>query len=145
MNITNAPVVTTLNARGIVSDEDPHNLGMIGMHGSIAGTGAVQNSDLLIAIGSRFSDRVTGKLSEFAPRARVIHIDIDPAEIGKNREPDVPIVGDVAQVLDDLIPEIQALQEAEGAVDLSDWWNLLNSLRNNYPTDYTRQEDIPTD
>ncbi|MDK8081680.1 acetolactate synthase large subunit [Alloscardovia omnicolens] len=145
MNITNAPVVTTLNARGIVSDEDPHNLGMIGMHGSIAGTGAVQNSDLLIAIGSRFSDRVTGKLSEFAPRARVIHIDIDPAEIGKNREPDVPIVGDVAQVLDDLVPEIQALQEAEGAVDLSDWWNLLNSLRNNYPTDYTRQEDIPTD
>ena len=75
----------------------------------------------------------------------MIHIDIDPAEIGKNREPDVPIVGDVAQVLDDLVPEIQALQEAEGAVDLSDWWNLLNSLRNNYPTDYTRQEDIPTD
>ncbi|OFQ97677.1 acetolactate synthase large subunit [Alloscardovia sp. HMSC034E08] len=145
MNITNAPVVTTLNARGIVSDEDEHNLGMIGMHGSIAGTGAVQNSDLLIAIGARFSDRVTGKLSEFAPRARVIHIDIDPAEIGKNREPDVPIVGDVAEVLDALIPEIQALQNVEGAVDLSDWWNLLNSLRENYPTDYTREGDIPSD
>ncbi|WP_018142590.1 acetolactate synthase large subunit [Alloscardovia criceti] len=142
---TNAPLVTTLNARGIVPDSDPHNLGMIGMHGSIAGTGAVQNSDLLIAIGARFSDRVTGKLAEFAPRARVIHIDIDPAEIGKNRAVDVPIVGDISAVLDELVPEITALQQAEGRVDLTNWWNFLDNLRNNYPTDYEREEDIPTD
>lgn len=145
MNITNAPLVTTLNARGIVPDSDPHNLGMLGMHGSVAGTGAIQNSDLLIAIGARFADRVTGKLSEFAPRARVIHIDIDPAEIGKNREADVPIVGDVAAVLDALIPEISSLQDIEGSVDLKNWWDLLNDLRDNYPLDYNRDEDMPTD
>lgn len=145
MTITNAPLVTTLNARGIVPDSDPHNLGMLGMHGSVAGTGAVQNSDLLIAIGARFADRVTGKLSEFAPRARVIHIDIDPAEIGKNREADVPIVGDVAAVLDALIPEISSLQDIEGSVDLKNWWDLLNDLRDNYPLDYNRDEDMPTD
>lgn len=80
---------------------------MLGMHGTIAATGAVQRADLLVAIGARFDDRVTGKLDAFAPTARVIHIDIDPAEIGKNRQPDVPIVGDVATVLDDLIPEIR--------------------------------------
>ncbi|MFC0265939.1 biosynthetic-type acetolactate synthase large subunit [Alloscardovia macacae] len=145
VDATNMPVVTTLNARGIIPDSDTHNLGMIGMHGSIAGTGAVQNSDLLIALGARFSDRVTGKLSEFAPRARVIHIDIDPAEIGKNREPDVPIVGDIATVLDELVPEIQALQSEEGSVDLTNWWALLDDLRANYPSDYTRAEDEPTD
>lgn len=145
VDTTNMPVVTTLNARGIIPDSDTHNLGMIGMHGSIAGTGAVQNSDLLIALGARFSDRVTGKLSEFAPRARVIHIDIDPAEIGKNREPDVPIVGDIATVLDELVPEIQALQSEEGSVDLTNWWALLDDLRANYPSDYTRAEDEPTD
>ncbi|TCD54696.1 acetolactate synthase large subunit [Alloscardovia theropitheci] len=145
MEITDAPVVTTLNARGIVPDSDRHNLGMLGMHGTVAGTGAVQNSDLLIAIGARFADRVTGKLSEFAPRARVIHIDIDPAEIGKNREVDVPIVGDITTVLNELIPHIEALQSEEGSVDLKNWWELLDDLRENYPTDYTREEDIPTD
>ena len=105
--VTNAPIVTTLPARGVVPDSDPKVLGMLGMHGTIAATGAVQRCDLLVAIGARFDDRVTGKLDAFAPGARVIHIDIDPAEIGKNRQPDVPIVGDVATVLDDLIPEIQ--------------------------------------
>ena len=109
-DLTGAPVVTTLPARGIIPDSDPKNLGMLGMHGTIAATGAVQRADLLVAIGARFDDRVTGKLDAFAPTARVIHIDIDPAEIGKNRQPDVPIVGDVATVLDDLIPEIQRTQ-----------------------------------
>ncbi|MFD0704424.1 acetolactate synthase large subunit [Alloscardovia venturai] len=143
--ITGAPVVNTLNARGIIPDSNPQCLGMLGMHGSVAATGAVQNSDLLIAIGARFSDRVTGKLSEFAPRARVIHIDIDPAEIGKNREADVPIVGDIATVLDSLIPEITQLQATEGVVDLTDWWKLLDDLRENYPMTYEREEDKPTD
>lgn len=80
-------MVTTLPARGIIPDSDPKNLGMLGMHGTIAATGAVQRADLLVAIGARFDDRVTGKLDAFAPTARVIHIDIDPAEIGKNRRP----------------------------------------------------------
>ena len=98
-DLTGAPIVTTLPARGIVPDDDPAVLGMLGMHGTIAATGAVQRSDLLVAIGARFDDRVTGKLEAFAPGARVIHIDIDPAEIGKNRVADVPIVGDVKTVL----------------------------------------------
>ena len=114
-DLTGAPVVTTLPARGIIPDSDPKNLGMLGMHGTIAATGAVQRADLLVAIGARFDDRVTGKLDAFAPTARVIHIDIDPAEIGKNRQPDVPIVGDVATVLDDLIPEIQRTQAIQAS------------------------------
>ncbi len=106
-DLTGAPIVTTLPARGIVSDDDPAVLGMLGMHGTIAATGTVQRCDLLVAIGARFDDRVTGKLDAFAPGARVIHIDIDPAEIGKNRAADVPIVGDVKTVLDALIPQIE--------------------------------------
>ena len=98
-DLTGAPIVTTLPARGIVPDDDPAVLGMLGMHGTIAATGAVQRSDLLVAIGARFDDRVTGKLEAFAPGARVIHIDIDPAEIGKIINPNVPIVGDVKVVL----------------------------------------------
>lgn len=117
--VTGAPIVTTLPARGIVPDSNPKVLGMLGMHGTIAATGAVQRCDLLVAIGARFDDRVTGKLDAFAPGARVIHIDIDPAEIGKNRQPDVPIVGDVATVLKDLIPEIKREQAVHGKPDTS--------------------------
>lgn len=140
-DLTDAPIVTTLTARGIVPDSDPKVLGMVGMHGSIAGTGAVQRSDLLVAIGSRFSDRVTGRLDAFAAGARVIHIDIDPAEIGKNRQPDVPIVGDVASVLDDLIPEIRRVQEEQGRPDLSQWWDTINQWRERYPASYAESDD----
>ena len=119
----------------------PKVLGMLGMHGTIAATGAVQRCDLLVAIGARFDDRVTGKLDAFAPGARVIHIDIDPAEIGKNRQPDVPIVGDVATVLKDLIPEIKREQAVHGKPDTSHWWDVINKWREEYPITW----DEPTD
>ena len=140
-DVTGAPIVTTLPARGIVPDSDPKVLGMLGMHGTIAATGAVQRCDLLVAIGARFDDRVTGKLDAFAPGARVIHIDIDPAEIGKNRQPDVPIVGDVATVLKDLIPEIKREQAVHGKPDTSHWWDVINKWVEDYPITW----DEPTD
>lgn len=139
--VTGAPIVTTLPARGIVPDSNPKVLGMLGMHGTIAATGAVQRCDLLVAIGARFDDRVTGKLDAFAPGARVIHIDIDPAEIGKNRQPDVPIVGDVATVLKDLIPEIKREQAVHGKPDTSHWWDVINKWVEDYPITW----DEPTD
>ena len=144
-DVTGAPIVTTLPARGVVPDSNPHNLGMLGMHGTIAATGAVQRADLLVAIGARFDDRVTGKLDAFAPTARVIHIDIDPAEIGKNRVPDVPIVGDVSAVLNDLIPEIERTQAIQGKPNLTPWWELLDDLRSKYTIHYDEPEDQPTD
>ena len=101
--MTGIPVITTLMARGAFPDSHPQNLGMPGMHGTVAAVAALQRSDLLIALGTRFDDRVTGKLDSFAPEAKVIHADIDPAEIGKNRHADVPIVGDVKAVIADLI------------------------------------------
>ncbi len=102
--LTGIPVVTTLMARGAFPDSHRQHLGMPGMHGSVAAVTALQKADLLIALGTRFDDRVTGQLDTFAPHAAVIHADIDPAEIGKNRAADVPIVGDVREVLAELIP-----------------------------------------
>lgn len=139
--LTNAPIVTTLTARGIVPESDPQVLGMPGMHGTVPAVGAIQQSDLLVAIGTRFSDRVTGRLDSFAPTAKVIHIDIDPAEISKNRKADVPIVGDVAKVLDDLIPKIEAAQAENGKPDLHAWWDQINDWVKKYPLSY----DEPTD
>ena len=109
------------------------------------GGGAVQRSDLLVAIGARFSDRVTGRLDSFAPAARVIHIDIDPAEIGKNRQPDVPIVGDVAEVLNDLIPEIKRQQAIHSKPNLKPWWAQIDEWREKYPTTYDEPQDAPVD
>ena len=140
-DLTGAPIVTTLPARGIVPDDDPAVLGMLGMHGTIAATGAVQRSDLLVAIGARFDDRVTGKLEAFAPGARVIHIDIDPAEIGKNRAADVPIVGDVKTVLQALIPQIEQLHKEYGKPDLTTWWKLLDKWVEQYPVAYEEPTD----
>lgn len=140
-DLTGAPIVTTLPARGIVPDSDPAVLGMLGMHGTIAATGAVQRSDLLVAIGARFDDRVTGKLEAFAPGAHVIHIDIDPAEIGKNRVADVPIVGDVKTVLQALIPQIEQLHKEYGKPDLTTWWKLLDKWVEQYPVAYEEPTD----
>ncbi|EFA23347.1 acetolactate synthase large subunit [Bifidobacterium gallicum] len=140
-DLTGAPIVTTLPARGIVADSDPKVLGMLGMHGTVAATGAVQRCDLLVAIGTRFDDRVTGKLEAFAPGARVVHIDIDPAEIGKNREVDVPIVGDVKTVLNALIPEIERLHDESGTPNLTTWWKLIDEWRQNYPVTYDEPDD----
>lgn len=137
---TGAPVVTTLMARGVFPDSNPLNLGMPGMHGTVPAVLSFQESDLLIAIGSRFDDRVTGKVSDFAPGAKVVHIDIDPAEIGKIRHADVPIVGDAKDVLKDFLP---AFDEAAAlhAPDYSDWWTRLSSLKEQYPLGYDEPDD----
>lgn len=134
-----APVITTLTARGVFPDTHKQNLGMPGMHGTVPAVLSLQESDLLIVLGARFDDRVTGKVSEFAPGAKVIHIDIDPAEIGKIREADVPIVGDVREVLLDLIPEWKAVSKS--AKSLGPWWERLNKLREDFPLGYVDLDD----
>lgn len=139
--LTGIPVVTTLMARGAFPDSHTQHLGMPGMHGTVAAVGALQKADLLITLGARFDDRVTGKLSSFAPQAAVIHADIDPAEIGKNREADIPIVGDVAEVIPELIAAINAEIELGNVGDYAGWWTELNRLRETYPLGY----DLPTD
>src|SRR3954467_14467480 len=112
-------------ARGDVPASHPLNLGMPGMHGTVAAVTALQKSDLLIALGARFDDRVTGKLSTFAPDAKVIHADIDPAEIGKNRTADVPIVGDCRETIADLVVALQELYAKGRRADLTGWWKSL--------------------
>src|SRR3954453_64211 len=124
--LTGIPVVTTLMARGAFPDSHPQHVGMPGMHGSVTAVTALQKSDLLIALGSRFDDRVTGKLSSFAPDAKVIHADIDPAEISKNRTADVPIVGSVKEIIPELTEAVRSQFEAAGAPDLTTWWAFLN-------------------
>jgi acetolactate synthase-1/2/3 large subunit len=113
--VTGIPVVTTLMARGVFPDSHRQHLGMPGMHGTVAAVGALQRSDLIISLGARFDDRVTGKLDSFAPEAKVIHADIDPAEISKNRHADVPIVGDCREVISDLVAVLQAEAGPDGA------------------------------
>lgn len=140
-DLTGAPITTTLPARGIVPDSDPKNLGMLGMHGTVPATAAVQRCDLLVAIGARFDDRVTGKLSAFAPSAKVVHIDIDPAEIGKRRQADVPIVGDVSEVLEGLIDAIKEEQERHGKPDLGAWWKIIDGWRTDYPSTFAEPTD----
>ncbi|MBB6335071.1 acetolactate synthase-1/2/3 large subunit [Schaalia hyovaginalis] len=138
---SDAPVVTTLPARGAFPDSDRHNLGMPGMHGTVAAVGALQRSDLIVALGARFDDRVTGRLDSFAPRARVVHIDIDAAEISKNRYADVPIVGDLATALPILADEVEKMRDEDGAQDLSGWWRYLDRLKERYPMGWTDSED----
>ncbi len=139
--LTGIPVVTTLMARGAFPDSHPQNLGMPGMHGTVAAVGALQRSDLLIALGTRFDDRVTGKLDSFAPEAKVIHADIDPAEIGKNRNADVPIVGDVKAVIEDLIAALRRDGTSEATLDIGNWWEYLRSIQSTYPLSYDPQSD----
>ncbi|HEX5142466.1 MAG TPA: acetolactate synthase large subunit [Mycobacterium sp.] len=138
--LTGIPVVTTLMARGAFPDSHPQHLGMPGMHGTVAAVGALQKSDLLIALGTRFDDRVTGQLNSFAPEAKVIHADIDPAEIGKNRHADVPIVGDVKAVISDLIEALRR-DGVPGNLKLDNWWEYLSSVRATYPLSYGPQSD----
>jgi acetolactate synthase-1/2/3 large subunit len=135
-----APVVTTLMARGVFPDSNPLNLGMPGMHGTVPAVLAIQESDLLISLGARFDDRVTGKPSEFAPNAKVVHVDIDPAEISKIRVADVPIVGDAKDVIADLtVAFADATKNAKP--DLSEWWARLDHLRGLYPLGYDEPDD----
>ena len=136
-----APVVTTLMARGALPDTHPQHLGMPGMHGTVPAVAALQKADLIIALGARFDDRVTGKISSFAPHATVVHADIDPAEIGKNRRADVPIVGDLKEVITDLLPELAREHAQHGKPDLGAWWRQIDGWRETFPLGYTKTDD----
>jgi acetolactate synthase-1/2/3 large subunit len=139
--LTGAPVVTTLMARGAFPDSHPQHLGMPGMHGTVAAVGALQKADLIVALGARFDDRVTGRVDSFAPDAKIVHADIDPAEISKNRRADVPIVGDAKEVIADLIAAVEAEHEHGHKGDTSQWWGLLDTWRTKYPLGYDESDD----
>jgi acetolactate synthase-1/2/3 large subunit len=138
--ITGAPVVTTLMARGAFPDSHPQHLGMPGMHGTVAAVTALQKADLLITLGARFDDRVTGKLSTFAPNAKIIHADIDPAEIGKNRHADVAIIGDLKNILRALNPATKAAL-AKSQPDLTPWLTETYGWRSKFPLGYDKPSD----
>jgi acetolactate synthase-1/2/3 large subunit len=140
-DLSGAPVTTTLMARGALPDSHPQHLGMPGMHGTVAAVAALQKADLVVALGARFDDRVTGKLSSFAPHATIVHADIDPAEISKNRHADVPIVGDMKDVLADLTKELAREHQQHGLPDLEAWWRQLDDWRNTYPLGWSPTDD----
>ena len=139
--LTGAPIVTTLMARGAFPDSHPLHLGMPGMHGTVAAVGALQRADLIVALGARFDDRVTGKLDSFAPDARIVHADIDPAEISKNRRADVPIVGDCKEVIAELITAVTIDHEHGLKGDYTEWWATLDQWRSKYPLGYEEFDD----
>ncbi|MGD9960888.1 MAG: acetolactate synthase large subunit [Nocardioides sp.] len=138
---TGMPVVTTLMARGAFPDSHPQHLGMPGMHGTVAAVAGLQRSDLMISLGARFDDRVTGNLDSFAPGAKVIHADIDPAEIGKNRHADIPIVGDAREVINELLALLRTEADAGNCGDYEEWVQFLAGVKSTYPLGY----DTPAD
>jgi acetolactate synthase-1/2/3 large subunit len=135
-----APVTTTLMARGAFPDSHEQHLGMPGMHGTVPAVTALQKADLLITLGARFDDRVTGDVKSFAPNAKVIHVDIDPAEIGKIRFADVPIVGDAKEVITELTDELASSLKGKKP-EIGEWWKFLNGLLERYPLGFTEPED----
>jgi acetolactate synthase-1/2/3 large subunit len=137
---TGAPVVTTLMARGAFPDSHPQHLGMPGMHGTVPAVLGLQDSDLIVALGARFDDRVTGKADEFAPDAKVVHVDIDPAEISKIRFADVPIVGDAREVLVDLLDAWGGIA-VEDRASTDEWWAKLHQLKTDFPLGYAEPTD----
>ena len=137
--LTGAPVVTTLMARGAFPDSHPLCLGMPGMHGNYAAIMAMQEADLLIALGTRFDDRVTGQVSSFAPGAKIVHVDIDPAELGKIRRPEVPIVGDCRLVTEEIARVLIASGEPQP--DRTAWWGQLKEWQERFPLYYEPQAD----
>ncbi|MFI2755209.1 acetolactate synthase large subunit [Cellulomonas sp. P22] len=141
VDASGAAAVTTLMARGALPDSHPQHLGMPGMHGTVAAVAALQKADLIVSLGARFDDRVTGKLSSFAPHATIVHADIDPAEIGKNRVVDVPIVGDLREVIADLLPELEREHVQHGKPDLAAWWHELDALRETFPLGFDEPSD----
>ncbi len=141
VDASGAAVTTTLMARSALSDDHPQHLGMPGMHGTVAAVAALQRADLIVALGARFDDRVTGLLSSFAPHAAVVHADIDPAEIGKNVRADVPIVGDLREVIADLLPELEREHAQHGKPDLEAWWRQLDEWRSTFPLGYDEPSD----
>jgi acetolactate synthase-1/2/3 large subunit len=144
--LTGAPVTTTLMALGAFPDSHPLHVGMPGMHGAVTAVTALQKADLIVALGARFDDRVTGRLDSFAPYAKIVHADVDPAEIGKNRAADVPIVGDAREVIADLVQAVQR-EHSEGhtgeaaGTKYAAWWRDLNRWRETYPLGYGQPED----
>jgi acetolactate synthase-1/2/3 large subunit len=139
--LTGIPVVTTLMARGAFPDDHPLCLGMPGMHGTAAAVTAMQKSDLLIALGSRFDDRVTGRVNSFAPHAKIIHVDIDPAEQGKVRKPDVPIVGDCRLVIEEMIKAINDLLADQKQADITPWRSRVSGWQEQFPLTYEPSEE----
>jgi acetolactate synthase-1/2/3 large subunit len=140
--LTGIHVVTTLMARGAFPDDHPLCLGMPGMHGNYTAVTSMQKCDLLIALGSRFDDRVTGKVGSFAPDAKVIHVDIDPAELGKVRRPDVPIVGDCRLVIEDLVVAVRRLMESgTEAPDRTPWRSQVSGWQEKYPLTYEQSAE----
>ena len=140
VELSRIPVVTTLMARGALPDSHPLHLGMPGMHGSVPAVTGLQKADLIIALGARFDDRVTGQLSTFAPEARVVHADIDPAEISKNRRADVPIVGDCKAVIADLIEAVDADNDAGRGGDYTEWRERVAGWKESFPLGYAEPE-----
>lgn len=138
--LTGIPVVTTLMARGAFPDDHELALGMPGMHGNYTAVTAMQEADLLIALGSRFDDRVTGKVDGFAPKAKVVHVDIDPAELGKVRRPDVPIVGDCRLVIEELVRAVQGRGGEEAQADRSAWRSTISGWQERFPLTYQPSE-----
>ena len=143
VELTGAPAVTTLMARGALPDDHPRCLGMPGMHGNYTAVTAMQKADLLVALGARFDDRVTGKLDAFAPDAKIVHADVDPAEIGKNRVVDVPIVGDAKSVILDLCEVVEEILGEKGKPDYAAWIEQLDGWRARYPYRYTQEAGGP--
>ena len=139
--LTGMPVVTTLMARGAFPDSHPQHLGMPGMHGTVTAVAAMQRADLLVALGSRFDDRVTGKLSSFAPDASVVHADIDPAEISKNRTADVSMIGDCREIIAELVAAARTELRTTGMPDYADWWRRIDGWRETCPLGYSWPED----
>ena len=139
----NVPVVTTLMARGAFPDNHPLALGMPGMHGTYTATTAIQKSDVLIALGTRFDDRVTGAVDAFAPNAKVIHVDVDPAEIGKVRNPEIPIVGDARRVLGALLDRLISTRDGATAPERTEWLEQLGVWKATKPLGYDQQDDGP--
>ncbi|HEY5222352.1 MAG TPA: acetolactate synthase large subunit [Microbacteriaceae bacterium] len=137
---TGAPVVTTLMARGAFPDSHKQHLGMPGMHGTVPAVLALQEADLIVALGARFDDRVTGKTALFAPNAKIVHVDVDPAEISKIRTADVPIVGDAKDVIVDLTSAFHRLS-TDNKPDLGEWWTYLDGLREEFPLGYSPTTD----
>jgi len=141
VDASGAAVTTTLMGRGVLPDDHPQHLGMPGMHGTVPAVAALQRADLIVGLGTRFDDRVTGLLSSFAPQAAVVHADIDPAEIGKNVRADVPIVGDLVEVIADLLVELEREQAQHGKPDLEAWWRQIDAWRSTFPLGYDETDD----
>ena len=141
--LTGMPVVTTLMARGALPDEHPLCLGMPGMHGNYTAITSLQKADLLVTLGARFDDRVTGNPSTFAPNAKIIHVDVDPAELGKVRRADVPIVGDAKSVIIELIKAVRSEHEKHGTPEISEWIATLRDWQERFPLKYEQEEGGP--